>query len=645
MMRKLALLAGMACAMALARPALAQGPFADVPTDHWAYDAVNELAKQGIVNGYPDSTFGGKRALTRYEFAMAIQRMLQEVQRRIDAAVAGKPGPVTPPPTGGLTQQDLDNALQNYAKKEDVDKLRTDVDQLRRLATEFQDTLAALGTDVDQLKRDMAALSDRLRALENEVHRMPKITGNAMTGFYGSYLTKGSLIRANNAPPGSGRATDIDNRSIGSDNILQNAKSIYDIDLGITARLSDVATARLLLNAGNYLGGYLNNSLSTVKDFGSNSFENVTPYYLYIDTPISLGSLGASITVGKFGQQFTPYTLKMVDVDSYFDNEKTDSGNYNITGGRVNFKIGGFGIQAFAGQNNVLYTPLSSTAGSLIADRIGDRLFRGNTNVADPNGVTAAGLPASALLDQEAGVHLNVGVPFKGHLGATWVRAAGTAGKPTFRQLDVYGGDLSIQPIKLLRVEGEFAQSQWRNTFGQGTGNLHANDRTAWDGKVIVPIGKLELNGQYQRIGSDFDAPGAWDKWGRWFNPTGIEGYGGGLRYPFSHRLSLVGEGHTYQVIGARANEIHHYKAGIKFGLTSTNAVDLGGEEVSWIPAVGPINRERYYNIGFGHDFNANTSWKILYQYIDYHAGAFGAVGPTYNYNAGVAVTQFSVRF
>jgi len=58
MMRKLALLAGMACAMALARPALAQGPFADVPTDHWAYDAVNELAKQGIVNGYPDSTFG-----------------------------------------------------------------------------------------------------------------------------------------------------------------------------------------------------------------------------------------------------------------------------------------------------------------------------------------------------------------------------------------------------------------------------------------------------------------------------------------------------------------------------------------------------------------------------------------------------------
>src|SRR5690242_4620957 len=211
MMKKLALLATVVAAMAVARPALAQGPFADVPTDHWAYDAVNELAKQGIMNGYPDSTFGGKRALTRYEFAMAIQRMLQEVQRRIDAAVAGRPMP--PPATGGITQEQLDQALQGYAKKEDVDRLRSDVDQLRRLATEFQDTLAALGTDVDQLKRDMAALRDRLTALENEVHRMPKITGNAMLGFYGSYLNSGSLRAANAAPAGSGRATDIDNRS------------------------------------------------------------------------------------------------------------------------------------------------------------------------------------------------------------------------------------------------------------------------------------------------------------------------------------------------------------------------------------------------------------------------------------------------
>jgi hypothetical protein len=91
-MRKLALLAGLALTLFMGKAvcaAPAQGPFADVPTDHWAYDAVNELAALGIFNGYPDQTFGGKRALTRYEFAVALQRMLQDVQRRIDARPVG----------------------------------------------------------------------------------------------------------------------------------------------------------------------------------------------------------------------------------------------------------------------------------------------------------------------------------------------------------------------------------------------------------------------------------------------------------------------------------------------------------------------------------------------------------------------------
>src|SRR5437588_5283678 len=101
-MKRLALLVGVAAALCLGRPALAQGVFADVPQGHWAYDAVNELAAHGIFTGYPDQTFGGKRALTRYEFAVAIQRMLQDVQHRIDTAVSGIPRPgVTPPPTEG----------------------------------------------------------------------------------------------------------------------------------------------------------------------------------------------------------------------------------------------------------------------------------------------------------------------------------------------------------------------------------------------------------------------------------------------------------------------------------------------------------------------------------------------------------------
>ena len=47
----------------------AANPFSDVPTDHWAYDAVAQLAKDGVVDGYGDTSFRGDKAITRYEMA------------------------------------------------------------------------------------------------------------------------------------------------------------------------------------------------------------------------------------------------------------------------------------------------------------------------------------------------------------------------------------------------------------------------------------------------------------------------------------------------------------------------------------------------------------------------------------------------
>jgi hypothetical protein len=58
-------------------PRFAQTSPADtVPFEHWAYDAVQQLVDAGIIIGYPDGTFKGDRAMTRYEFAMAISRLL-----------------------------------------------------------------------------------------------------------------------------------------------------------------------------------------------------------------------------------------------------------------------------------------------------------------------------------------------------------------------------------------------------------------------------------------------------------------------------------------------------------------------------------------------------------------------------------------
>ena len=52
--------------------------FPDVAANHWAYEAVSDLSRRGLVEGYPDGTFGGDRLLTRYEFAQIVYRAIQD---------------------------------------------------------------------------------------------------------------------------------------------------------------------------------------------------------------------------------------------------------------------------------------------------------------------------------------------------------------------------------------------------------------------------------------------------------------------------------------------------------------------------------------------------------------------------------------
>ena len=54
----------------------AANPFSDVPRDHWAYDAVTQLASDGVIEGYGDGTFRGDRNITRYEMAQMVAKAM-----------------------------------------------------------------------------------------------------------------------------------------------------------------------------------------------------------------------------------------------------------------------------------------------------------------------------------------------------------------------------------------------------------------------------------------------------------------------------------------------------------------------------------------------------------------------------------------
>jgi hypothetical protein len=123
-MRKILALLAAAALMAFAAPAFAANPFMDVPMNHWAYDAIGQLAASGIVNGYPDGTYKGNQPMTRYEMATLVAR--------------------------GLAVVDM-----NKASKQDVE-------MLKKLVVEFKDELNALGVQVDRIDRRVTLLEENI---------------------------------------------------------------------------------------------------------------------------------------------------------------------------------------------------------------------------------------------------------------------------------------------------------------------------------------------------------------------------------------------------------------------------------------------------------------------------------------------------
>ncbi len=136
--------------LALVAPVVGQ-PFADVPTNHWAYDAIAELAAKGLVEGFPDGTFKGNQPLTRYEMAMIVARIIARIE-----AIPTPPPPEVRRADLNAVRTDLTRATTRIAATE-----RT-IATLQRLVNEFRAELQALGVRVTALEEELSALRARL---------------------------------------------------------------------------------------------------------------------------------------------------------------------------------------------------------------------------------------------------------------------------------------------------------------------------------------------------------------------------------------------------------------------------------------------------------------------------------------------------
>lgn len=116
----------------------------DVSPGDWAYEALRSLVERyGCIAGYPDGTFRGNRAMTRYEFAAGLNACLQQIERLIGNV-----------PDNG-----------------------DDLPTLGRLIEEFEAELATLGARVDNLEGRVAFLED------HQFSTTTKLSGEVIFGL------------------------------------------------------------------------------------------------------------------------------------------------------------------------------------------------------------------------------------------------------------------------------------------------------------------------------------------------------------------------------------------------------------------------------------------------------------------------------
>jgi hypothetical protein len=239
----------------LSRGAGAAPMFPDVP-DMWAADAVRTLAAKGLLEGYPDGTFKGDRAATRYEVAMIVARL--------------------------LAREEQEHAL--FASK-------ADLDELMRLARQLSEELDALGVRVTNLEGNVATLDKRVTALE-------RVT------FYGSMRTIGLSQNFSGAPfVGTTANPGVD---------YSNGRLLFS-GVGATGRMMLGVHAKLNpdMDAGLEVVAYSATGSSAVEQYwGVTPNYQSNPFLAQATFPAANGSTTASgLMQGDSHQPFTKMSL------------------------------------------------------------------------------------------------------------------------------------------------------------------------------------------------------------------------------------------------------------------------------------------------------------------------------------------------
>jgi len=614
----------------------------DVPPGHWAYQAIEELVRAGIIEGYPDGTFRPNRTLTRAEFAQAIARAYRNIDERIRtlsnrveeiARQVGvtRPGETPQPPAN---VEELRRQVQELQQAvNELKQLQSAVQTLQRLAQTFQQELANLGVDVDTLKKDLAALQSRVEALEKKRERIT-MSGDLTFGVYATHS-----IDAFDALTWNG------NRIHPSGKFLQNIDVVHELGLTFSGQINEEVFGSATFILGNYLN-YARNAGAPQTD--------IVIWEAYVKAPIDVFGTRVDVTIGRFPVALTPFTLYRRTYDFYLDFPRYNDNRYRVDGGNLGFDFGTVRLNLWAARTNNYNSALGTAPIILFGNHndfagVATSSFGGNPRPADQ----FAG--ARVEFDAIRGEDTNLTI------GATYF-AAGT-GNITFagqavNRLDVFGGDIRAK-FAGFTIGVEYAQSNGV----RDSDNVVDQENWALNASIGYDLTEnLSLKAGYLEVRPRFVAPGYWGRVAHFVNPSDLRGPYASIQYKLSDDLNikvngmfLEGTGRLPTAAGGYQtnDDLVHVVAGVDYKLSDRWNLSLNYEGAFWRPRSATFGSPttnptwNYITLGVGYNLGENTSLNVLYQIIDADSKGVAALGaPNAGKNrGGVAATTLSIKF
>ncbi|MEC4812461.1 MAG: iron uptake porin [Scytonema sp. PMC 1069.18] len=291
------------------------------PTD-WAFQALQSLVERyGVIAGYPNGTYRGNRAMTRYEFAAGLNAALDRINELVSAST------------------------ENIVSRQDLAILQ-------RLQEEFATELATLRGRVDALEAQTAVLE------ANQFSTTTKLTGQIILaanagGFSGDRITRTVSVPPNPAQPQGGQAQEV--IAINDPNATVLFRASLDFNTSFTG--SDLLLVRMDTGSGidrtNDRGITFARGIDDTAGFLEPSFGSVLDFS--VEPPTS-----GSIEIGRLVYSFQPLENLRVSIGP--DIRTTDYIDFNSYA-YLSFRD--FSTQAFT--NNYILFPLSGpTAGAAI---------------------------------------------------------------------------------------------------------------------------------------------------------------------------------------------------------------------------------------------------------------------------------------